>query len=655
MNKLNKAWLLLIAPISICLFGCSYSAPSKKELRIYSYPNKTKFEIGEAFSSEGLVVVDNKTSERITDYTSSINDGYVFTQSDKSEAFNITLSKESYVDVSYTIRVVAKIVPELTKLTAPSISINNNVVSWNSVSHASGYLYSITGEGNKSSSLTSTSLDVSTLSLADGDYSISVIAKGDNIYYSDSDSSNVVSFSINSSPIDPPSNIDMSIYYINDTHGSFIRDADNYEAGISYISKYIKTHRDKYSLTLSGGDMFQGGYESNETRGKIMIEAMNEIGFDAMSLGNHEFDWGEKAIETFATNLDCDIISCNTFYSSDNVTRPNWLSPYTIVQKSGVKVGIIGAIQEGIETSITGSISNKFYFPSANSFIKEYSTYLRKDKGCDVIIASFHDAGLEGSSGEPSKFSDLTQTDPSTNLKYVDAMFFAHDHISKKGTYNGVPYLEAGSNGKYIGIMNLSLSYQNNRYLVSSGTPNVIYAYSNTSEADPNIEAITQKEEYRDMIVHADDPIYIFSKYYSKESFTYVVCQAMYWYVNSHKSEFDNVTIYFASHNTGGIRSTVNAGEMTRRKLIKVFPFDNLLSIQVCNSTNISNMEESSYYRTYKEDNPVYVNGLTHAVSISYITEYKYAYYYQQSYKNYDITARAALVAYLLSGVNPNL
>ena len=655
MNKLNKAWLLLIAPISICLFGCVYSAPSKKELRIYSYPNKTKFEIGEAFSSEGLVVVDNKTSEQITDYTSSINDGYVFTQSDKSEAFKVTLSKESYVDVSYTIRVVAKIAPELTKLTAPSISINNNVVSWNSVSHASGYLYSITGEEKKSGSLTSTSLDVSTLSLTDGDYSISVIAKGDNIYYSDSDSSNVVNFSISSSPIDPPSNIDMSIYYINDTHGSFIRDADNYEAGISYISQYIKTHRDQYSLTLSGGDMFQGGYESNETRGKIMIEAMNEIGFDAMSLGNHEFDWDEKAIETFATNLDCDIISCNTFYSSDNVTRPSWLSPYTIVQKSGVKIGIIGAIQEGIETSITGSISDKFYFPSANSYIKEYSTYLRKDKGCDVIIASFHDAGFEGSSGEPSKFSDLTQTDPSTNLKYVDAMFFAHDHVSKKGTYNGVPYLEAGSNGKYIGIMNLSLSYQNNRYLVSSSTPNVIYAYSNTTEADPNIEAITQKEEYRDMIAHADDIIYTFSKYYSKESFTYVVCQAMYWYVNSHKSEFDNVTIYFASHNTGGIRSTVNAGEMTRRKLIKVFPFDNLLSIQVCNSTNISNMEESSYYRTYKEDNPVYVNGLTHAVSISYITEYKYASYYQQSYKNYDITARVALVAYLLSGVNPNL
>lgn len=655
MNKLNKAWLLLIAPISLCLFGCNYSSILKNEMRIYSYPHKTQFEIGEAFSSEGLVVVDNKTSEQLIDYSISISDGYVFKQADKSDAFKIIISKESYKDISFTVRVIAKISPELTKLTAPSISINNNVVSWNSISHASGYLYSITGEKNKSGTLTSTSLDVSTLSLTDGDYSISVIAKGDNIYYSDSDSSNVVNFSISSSPINPPSNIDMSIYYINDTHGSFIRDADNYEAGISYISKYIKTHRDKYSLTLSGGDMFQGGYESNETRGQIMIEAMNEIGFDAMSLGNHEFDWGEKAIETFATNLDCDIISCNTFYSSDNVTRPSWLSPYTIVQKSGVKIGIIGAIQEGIETSITGSISDKFYFPSANSYIKEYSTYLRKDKGCDVIIASFHDKGFEGSSGEPSKFSDLTQTDPSTNLKYVDAMFFAHDHVYKKGTYNGVPYLEAGLNGKYIGIMSLSLSYQNNRYIVNSGSPNVINAYSEATTPDSAIEAITQKEEYKDTITHADDPIYTFSKYYSKESFTYVVCQAMYWYVNSHKSEFDNVTIYFASHNTGGIRSTVDAGEMTRRKLIKVFPFDNLLSIQECNSTNISNMEESSYYRTYKEGSPVYVNGLTHAVSISYITEYKYASYYQQSYKNYDITARAALVAYLLSGVNPNL
>ena len=72
-------------------------------------------------------------------------------------------------------------------------------------------------------------------------------------------------------------------------------------------------------------------------------------------------------------------------------------------------------------------------------------------------------------------------------------------------------------------------------------------------------------------------------------------------------------------------------------------------------TANISNMEDSSYYRTYKEGDPVYVSGLTHAVSISYITEYKYAHYYQQSYKNYDITARAALVAYLISGVNPNL
>lgn len=655
MNKLNKAWLLLIAPISFCLFGCKPIINLKKIMRIYSFPYTRQYEVGESFSLSGLVVVDNKTSERLSDYQTSISEGYVFTARDISDLFSVVISKENYEDLSFTVKVVDKVGPILTKLDAPSISISNHVVSWASIANASGYRYSIIGESSKSGSLTSTSLDISTLSLVDGDYSISIIAKGDNLNYSDSDSSNVVNFTIKSSPVDPPGDIDMSIYYINDTHGSFIRDDENYEAGISYISEYIKTHRDEYSITLSGGDMFQGGYESNETRGKIMVEAMNEIGFDAMSLGNHEFDWGEKEIENFAETLDCDIISCNTFYSSDNVTRPSWLSPYTIIQKSGVKIGIIGAIQEGIETSITGSISEKFYFPSSNSYIKEYSTYLRKDKGCDVIIASFHDKGFEGSSGEPSKFYDLTQTDSNTNLKYVDAMFFAHDHVYKKGTYNGVPYLEAGSNGKYIGIMSLSLSYHNNRYIVSSGSPNVISAYNEATTPDSAITAITQKVEYKDMIAHADDTIYYFSNYYSKENFTYVVCQAMYWYVNNHKDEFDGVTVYFASHNTGGIRSTVDIGEMTRRKLIKVFPFDNWLAIQECNSYNISNMENSSYYRTYKEGEPQYVEGTTFAVSISFITEYKYAYYYQQSYKNYDITARAALVAYLLSGVNPDL
>ena len=60
-------------------------------------------------------------------------------------------------------------------------------------------------------------------------------------------------------------------------------------------------------------------------------------------------------------------------------------------------------------------------------------------------------------------------------------------------------------------------------------------------------------------------------------------------------------------------------------------------------------MRESTYYRTYEENEIVYSGGYTKAVSITYISEYKYAYNYQQSYVKYNMTAKDALVAFLTS------
>ena len=263
---------------------------------------------------------------------------------------------------------------------------------------------------------------------------------------------------------------------------------------------------------------------------------------------------------------------------------------------------------------------------------------------------------MNGYNGSPTAFYDLTTNDPIVNRKYVDAMFFAHDHVRKYGTYNGVPYLEAGCNGKNIGELTLSINNGNCVYMVQDCSTNVIWADTSCTVADPAIEAITQKEEYAEIIALADVPIYTFKNAYSQESFTEVVCMAMYWYVNSNKEKFDNTTVYFASHNTGGIRSEVSSGVFTRRDLIKVFPFDNLLSIQTCTSSHISYMKSNDYYRTYQPGEIVYdEDGYTKAISITYITEYKYAYYYQKEYKNYDMTAKDALVAYLTSGVNDNL
>ena len=193
-----------------------------------------------------------------------------------------------------------------------------------------------------------------------------------------------------------------------------------------------------------------------------------------------------------------------------------------------------------------------------------------------------------------------------------------------------------------------SLSNQNNIYTIDSVSAVNHRAYDWCEEENEDISALADK--YASVIGKTDEVIYKFKKAYTIDEFTEVVTEAMWWFVNNNLSLFDNQTVYFASHNTGGIRSSVKKGDFTRRDLYKVFPFDNQLCIQTCTETNINNMKSSTYYRTYSAPEIIYDKyERTKAVSISYICEYKYAYNYQVSFKEYDLTAKDALLSFLIN------
>ena len=719
-DYMKKGILAFVLLSSLTLTGCEITFSDEPtniveehSLYIVNRPNKTTYQVNDAFTLEGLKVIDNKTGENITDYSSSLLEGSVLLE---VGTIDVTISKTNYKSTSFSINVteaqaaleiaqLPKVVFEYGEYFTISglvVTCNGEIVTDYKVSYMVGNALNSPGEkeiiiskdGYTSVSYTITVKKQKTLSVAQqptitnyqtGDaftlaglviqnengevvtnYQTS-IADGATLKYAGDieviislDGYQSVSLIIhveeNTSVVTKEK--DINIYYINDTHGAFPRFVygNSYEAGMSYISTYIKNEVAKNpdgSLVLSGGDMFQGGLESNVTKGQIMIDAMNEIGFDAMALGNHEFDWGEETLIDICEKLNCPVLSANTFYL--NGDRPSYIEPYTIVQKGDVKIGIIGGAQQGLDSSITGSISSNFDFPNPRSYICDYSDELRMNYNCDIIIAIFHDKGFEGTSGEASNYlSGITQVSEVSHTKYVDAMFFAHDHIGKQGTYNGVPYLEAGKNGRYIGEMTLSLSGKTT-YSVTGSETNLVQAYNATKTLTPDskIEALTSK--YSELIGNPNECYYTFANSYSDADFTNVVCQAMLWYVNDNPSYFDNKTVYFASHNTGGVRSDVYAGDFTKRILYRVFPFDNQLSMQRCTSTHLNNMRNSSYYRTYEIDPIIYDGSYTNAISITYITEYKYASRYQASYKNYNYTAKDALLSFLTSSYGASL
>lgn len=691
------------------LGGCS-GFNVAHDFYVVSHASKTTFNVGEAFTTEGLLLANkDNLKETITDFTSNIAEGYVFTIEDVGPKV-VTISKKNFNNYTYKITVtnldVLKIksypktdfiINEYFSIDGLVVTCNEELVTDYSVSISTSnrltklgpQTVEISKEGYQSAfydiyvwperslhvqTLPNTTVfdegdafDSTGLVIFDErdnevtDYELSIpdgtILKGAGNKTVEVRKSGYpsTSFTIKVNEIGGTiTNYTLNIYYLNDTHGSYSRQYDNYEGGMAYLSSFIKSQvaeNPEYSIVLSGGDMFQGGYESNETNGEIMIDAMNEIGFDAMVVGNHEFDWGESSIRFFNEKLNCPMISSNIFYA-DQETRPTWLTPYVILDKGDLRVGIIGGAQENLGSSITGSISNDFYFPSPNTYIQYYSTILRNSHGCDLVIAAFHDGGFSGSSGSPTKFDNLTGVNPDTGYKYVDAMFFAHDHIAKRGDYNGVPYLEAGCNGKYVGNMTINLEGNGTSCTVKSYSTYNTYGYSGCTTYDTAFNVIETK--YAAIIAKGNEIVYNFSKSYSSDDFTLVACEAMYWYVNAHKEDFDNTTVSMSSHNSGGIRDDVDAGVMYLRDFVKVFPFDNYLSIQTCSRQNINRYLSYDYYVTY--GTAVFDDqDQAKVASINYITEKSNAYLYQLYYKNYDITVKEILYTYLKENINPNL
>ena len=93
--------------------------------------------------------------------------------------------------------------------------------------------------------------------------------------------------------------INIDFYTVNDLHGKIADDDANTHPGVDELSTFFKNARksDINVILLSAGDMWQGTSESNLTQGLLATDWMNNMGFAAMTLGNHEFDWGEAPIE----------------------------------------------------------------------------------------------------------------------------------------------------------------------------------------------------------------------------------------------------------------------------------------------------------------------------------------------------------------------
>ena len=284
-------------------------------------------------------------------------------------------------------------------------------------------------------------------------------------------------------------------YAINDLHGKFADTAN--QPGVDELTTYFSQARleNENTIIVASGDMWQGSAESNLTQGKIVTDWMGEVGFAAMTLGNHEYDWGEDYIEANAEIAKFPFLAINV-YDKETNTLAAYCQPSTVIEQNGVKIGLIGAIGD-CYSSISGDKSGGVYFKTGSDLtklVKEESERLRAD-GADFILYSIHD-GYGNSYSAPSTISDgslRSYYDIALSDGYVDIVFEAHSHQSyvlrdSKGVY----HLQGGGDNDGISHATANINFANGNVEVTTAELVDSSEYA-AFEASPVVDELMEK------------------------------------------------------------------------------------------------------------------------------------------------------------------
>jgi len=222
-----------------------------------------------------------------------------------------------------------------------------------------------------------------------------------------------------------PRKSSLTILHTNDVHSRiepFAQDGSRYAGlgGAAKRAKLINKIRSEKEnvLLLDCGDMFQGTPYFNFFGGEIEFKLMNEMQYDAATIGNHDFDASIDGLHKQSKQAKFDLINCN--YDFSNTVMHDLVKPYRVFQKGDIKVGVLGV---GIE--LTGLVPKTLFketqyldpIKSANDTAK----LLKKDLACHYVICLSH----LGYKYKEDKVSDHTLAVESTD---IDLILGGHTH-----------------------------------------------------------------------------------------------------------------------------------------------------------------------------------------------------------------------------------
>lgn len=248
-----------------------------------------------------------------------------------------------------------------------------------------------------------------------------------------------------------------------DLHGnvwgfSYENDTDTTNTGLARIASYVEKVRSEepYVILIDNGDTIQGNIMTDDLYNKRegwhpVLHAMNLLGYDSMTLGNHEFNFGEGLIQRIQTLADFPVLAANLARRDGTMAT----APYTIIERGGVKVGIIGVTNPNAPRW-DGEKTDPFVYAPVGPAVRRAVDIVRNK--VDVLVATSH-VGIypeydeEGGSDGANTILDLCPE--------IDVLLVGHDHNTVKDKVGNTVIGGARNLGREVVRFDLTLDGNN--------------------------------------------------------------------------------------------------------------------------------------------------------------------------------------------------
>ena len=346
-------------------------------------------------------------------------------------------------------------------------------------------------------------------------------------------------------------------------------------------------------IMVDSGDFSQGSIYVSTSKGHAAVEMMNTAGYDVVSLGNHEFDYGYAQLMENLADARFRTVCSNVLLDE---TGAPILDPATVITtSSGLKLGFVGITTPETVNKVNPGLIHEISFPASTAFYASVQSAVDSLTDANLVIGLSH-LGMDEASAELG----YRAIDLYNNVSGFDMLIDGHSHTVMTGAEGGEPIQSAGSGLQYIGVIviNNETAQIENHYLVSTaGLQN-----------DPEVAAAAQ--EIMDSVDAQFNTVFATSEVLlsgeenpgcrtEETNLGDLITDAMVWtMIRTGGTDQVDAAHVVGIINGGALRASIEPGDITMREINTVLPFDNTIAVVYVTGAELLEALEASTFAT---------------------------------------------------------